>query len=135
MQRLCSSQDHLTLQRRFKNSLQVRTSTKFDALLQEFSLAAAMRRDVSAAGNERRDGAVPGPSATRKRTAGVAPIAAAPPKNQAMRREVPHERAQQEDDVQLPSQLSQKTAVQPLNAIGRRAGRGSRMAAMVRRLS
>ncbi|KAH7713793.1 hypothetical protein AAVH_18880 [Aphelenchoides avenae] len=97
-------------------------------------------------GNQERGGAPAGPSTTRKRSAGVAPLAALQ-KNKAVRREEPQKVAQQEEEVQLPSQLSQKaTASQPLSAIdntpgsesGRRAlrpGRGSRIVDFIRRLS
>ena len=132
------------MQRRFRTLLQVRTIMKFEAVFTILLLAAALRREVSASGNEHNSGAVRGPTATRKRTAGAAPTAAAPPKAQAMRPEATHGPALQDEDVQLPSQLSQKAAAsQPLDAIGnnsdsiagRRAGRGSRLAAIVRRLS
>ncbi|KAH7696355.1 hypothetical protein AAVH_36576 [Aphelenchoides avenae] len=111
------------------------------APLRTLAEAAAMQR-----ANQGR-GIVPaGPSTTRKRPAGVAQLTT-PPKKRAMRREAQQEDAHQEEEVQLPSQLSQQTAAsQPLNAIdntsgfvaGRRTvrpGAGSRMADFIRRLS
>ncbi|KAH7701665.1 hypothetical protein AAVH_31201 [Aphelenchoides avenae] len=96
--------------------------------------------------NQERIGAPARPSTTRKRPAGDAPLAAQP-NTKAVHREESQDDAQQQDEVQLPSQLSQQTvASQPLDAFANtsgsdavrrahRPGRGSRIADFIRRLS
>lgn len=101
---------------------------------------------MHSASNQNRAGASAAPSTTRKRPTVVAQLTT-PPKKRAMRREAQQEAAPHKEEVQLPSQLSPRTAAsQPLNATdntsgsdagsrSHRPGRGARISDFIRRLS